>query len=200
MYLQICIATVVHFKDFVIHKVTIKTCRLKNWRKKPMSNEKVFLEENTHIMQGSDQLFLNQKGNKNKIAWYCKMKSFYFRDKTQARIQKISTPKVLKKKTTAIEFRLSELSPQYEILLPTEDAAIGSSKMSTPKIRDEVNSKLKTSKSIERVQQNVERVKPATLCNKTSGKELLKLPLIPTSTMQNKGSCKILQKCKKYQS
>ena len=34
-----------------------------------MSNEKVFLEENMHIMQGSDQLFVNQKGNKNKTAY-----------------------------------------------------------------------------------------------------------------------------------
>ena len=55
MYLQICLATALHFKNFVMDKVTIMACHLKNWREKPMSGEKVFLEENMHIMQASNQ-------------------------------------------------------------------------------------------------------------------------------------------------
>ena len=191
VYLQSYITIALHFKDFVINKVTIKTCHLLKWRKKPMSGEKVFLEEKMHIMQTSNQLF--QKGNKYN-AWYYTKKSFHFRNKMLTRKQKGSTLKVEKKNRKDIEFRLSEFSPQYEILLETEDAVIGSSKVSPPRIRDEVKSKLKST------HQNVGRVNPATLSNKASGEEQLKLPLIPTHTMQSKGSNKILPKCKKYHS
>ena len=57
--LQICLATVFHFKDsLMVMEMTVY--HLRNWRKKLRSDERVFPKENMHIAHVNYQLL--QKG------------------------------------------------------------------------------------------------------------------------------------------
>ena len=120
--------------------------------------------------------------------------SFCFR-KRQTEKQKKEVSNVNSKTRVAIAFRLSEFSPQYEILPSREDAYVSSPHVLIPRVsniktdRAKVKSNFRISTFTKRTYQNMETVKQTTSCRK-SGTEVVSLPSIPFAAKHSKGSSK----------